>query len=100
VAEQLLDGADVVAVGEHVGREAVAEARTVTGLATPAWRAASLKARWTVRSWRWWRPSRPFSGSRQRLEAGKTYCQRGALPAAVRTLAAGGRVRGGAGSRG
>jgi hypothetical protein len=48
--EQLLDGADVVAVDQEVGGEAVPQAVEGGVLAMPARPTAALKARWTVRS--------------------------------------------------
>jgi len=47
MAEQLLDGADVVAVFEQVGREAVAKLWQPACLWISARVSAFLKARWT-----------------------------------------------------
>ena len=46
MAEQLLDGADVVAVFQHVGSEGMPHGVGVTGLVMPAAMAALRTARW------------------------------------------------------
>jgi hypothetical protein len=63
VAEQLLDGADVVAVLKEVGCKAVAKGVGVTGFDTPAVWAAARTVRWTTVSWMWWRRTSPVAAS-------------------------------------
>ena len=51
MAEELLDGADVVAAFEEVGGERMAEGVQLERLSMPVARKARVTARWTLVSW-------------------------------------------------
>jgi hypothetical protein len=63
VAEEFLDGADVVADLEQVSREAVPQRMNCGVLGDPSGSAASLNSRWTTVSCTWWRRLCPVTRS-------------------------------------
>ena len=74
MAEEFLDRPNVVPCLQQVGRERVAERVAADALRDSHAPEASVTARCTAESWRWYRDGRPYRGSRQMRAAGNTNC--------------------------
>src|SRR2546426_1299485 len=81
VAEQLLDGPDVVTLLEQVGGKRVTEGVARGRLGNPGTADRILTARWRTDSWRWWRRRWPVRPSIYRRVAGKIHCHPQSRPA-------------------
>src|SRR2546422_1421172 len=81
VAEQLLDGPDVVTLLEQVGGKRVTEGVARGRLGNPGTADRILTARWRTDSWRWWRRRWPVRPSIYRRVAGEIHCHPPSPPA-------------------
>jgi len=83
VAEEFLNGSDIVPGFEQVRGKAMPECVTTRGLGeagqthrVPSFHSGqALTARWRLLSSTWWRRLTPVRGSIERRSDGKTYCQ-------------------------